>query len=315
MRSVKAPRGAEAHAVINPASVGLAAIGALVLAVLAVAPQADGRIIWACVKSVGGSVHIVSAGSRCRGDEVKFKWAGATGPTGTTGVTGPKGSTGANGAQGVTGATGPAGATGPTGAEGATGPTGATGTQGVTGQAGSTGPSGAQGSTGPTGAEGASGSSVVARIRSVAALTTTSTEQANPTFVGDPLTGGTWTQRANELNQFVGQVTLTIPPEANCGGSTYPVAVELLLDGSLVGGTYGFSGKTEGTETHSIGWIKTVPTGGPFYYSWPGETVPPWLYEPGKDTSHLLTAKVADDCTVGGHATIQSISVDVVGVH
>ena len=85
MRPFKPPLGVEAHAAMNLASVGIAAVGALLLAVLALAPQADGRIIWACVKSVGGSVHIVSAGTRCKGDEVKLKWAGATGPTGTTG--------------------------------------------------------------------------------------------------------------------------------------------------------------------------------------------------------------------------------------
>jgi hypothetical protein len=174
MRPFTAPRGAVAHAAMNLAPVGLAVVGALLLAVLAVAPQADGRIIWACVKSIGGSVHIVSAGTRCKGDEVKFKWAGATGPAGTVGATGARGTNGANGAQGVTGATGPAGATGPTGAEGkegsggignrgatgATGPagaTGASGTNGTNGVTGATGATGAKGETGETGASGKAG--------------------------------------------------------------------------------------------------------------------------------------------------------------
>jgi len=137
----------------------------------------------------------------------------------------------------------------------------------------------------------------------------------NPTFASDPLTGGSWTQHANELDQLVGQVTLTLPPEASCEANTYPVAVEILLDGSLVGGTSAVIGATERTESVSIGSTKKVASGGAFSETWPVEDLSPWLYEPGTDTSHTLTAQVADICQKPGvHAKIQSISVDVLGV-
>jgi hypothetical protein len=160
MGLLKPERGVGAHAAMNRAAAGLAVVGALLLAVLAVAPQAEGRIIWACVKQVGGSVHIVGSGTRCKKGEVKLKWIGKTGPTGTTGATGAEGT---EGAQGVTGATGPHGVTGAegkqgrAGATGAAGPTGAKGENGTTGAEGVTGATGGTGGKGETGATGATG--------------------------------------------------------------------------------------------------------------------------------------------------------------
>jgi hypothetical protein len=156
---------------------------------------------------------------------------------------------------------------------------------------------------------------VVARARSVASVETTSTEADTPTFASDPLTAGSWTQHANELDQLVGQVTLTLPAEASCEAGSFPVAVEILLDGTLVGGAAANTGATGRTETVSIGWTKKVPSLGAFSEAWPAEDVSAWLYEPGQDTSHTLTAQVADVCQQPGvHAKIQNISVDVLGV-
>ena len=73
------------------APVALAALAALLLCALAGAPKANAGIIFACAKQLGGSVHIVTAGTKCKRGEVKLRWAGATGPTGTTGLTGPQG--------------------------------------------------------------------------------------------------------------------------------------------------------------------------------------------------------------------------------
>jgi hypothetical protein len=195
---------------------------------------------------------------------------------------------------------------GPAGAKGAKGVPGASGAAGQAGPAGGQGPSGIQG---PPGAQ---GTSVVARIRSVAPFVTPSTEETNPTLVDDPLTG-TWTQHASELNQLTGQVTITFPPEAACEGSN-GVAVEILLDGSLVGGAASHASETEVTDIVPIGWSKHLPAGagGPFG-AWSEEAVSPWLFEPGTNTGHTLTAKVADDCAKSGHPTIQSVSVDVLG--
>ena len=201
---------------------------------------------------------------------------------------------------------------------GAKGPAGRTGANGAPGQAGPAGPPGKEGQPGASSTSvvvGASGMSVVARARSVAPVETSSTEASTPTFASDPLTGGSWTQHANELDQLVGQVTLTLPTEASCEGGNYPVAVEILLDGTVVGGASANTGATEKTETVSIGWTKKALPSGAFSDEWP-EDVSPWLYEPGTDTSHTLTAQVADVCQPpsDGHAKIQSISVDVLGV-
>src|SRR5271165_1714424 len=93
---------------------GLVAVGALLLAVLAVAPEAEARTIWACVKQKGGSVHIVTVGTKCERDEAKLIWSasatqgprGAQGPQGVQGELGPQGLVGPQGVQGYTGAPG-----------------------------------------------------------------------------------------------------------------------------------------------------------------------------------------------------------------
>jgi hypothetical protein len=155
------------------APAGLAAVALMLLALLAVAPKSEARTIWACVKQVGGAVHIVNVGTHCKKAEVKLSWTGAqgepgpagpkgvTGTNGANGVNGASGANGSNGAPGAVGATGPAGpAGGPQGVTGATGPqgtTGATGLQGATGPAGLTGAQGVTGAVGPTGATGATG--------------------------------------------------------------------------------------------------------------------------------------------------------------
>jgi hypothetical protein len=165
-------------------SAGLVAVGALLLALLAGAPRAEARIIWACVKQVGGSVHIVGAQTHCKKGEVKLSWTGAKGERGLTGVTGAAGARGVAGAVGAGGArgpAGPAGATGPQGVTGSTeaqGPTGATGAQGVTGVTGPVGVTGAAGPTGNTGATGATGSGAVMGGSGTAILAST------PSFTG-----------------------------------------------------------------------------------------------------------------------------------
>jgi len=143
----------------------------MLLALLAVAPKSEARTIWACVKQVGGAVHIVNVSTHCKKSEVKLSWTGAKGEPGSAGAKGDAGPAGAKGAQGVTGASGPPGATGPAG------PTGA---QGVTGAVG---PTGATGATGPSGAGylmGGSGSSVAP---STSVFTGLDSQSATESFV------------------------------------------------------------------------------------------------------------------------------------
>jgi hypothetical protein len=157
---------------------------------------------------------------------------------------------------------------------------------------------------------------IVARARSVGPVAS-ATEAA----VADPLSGAVWTQHAEELEQILGRVTITSPSYRVCstgpsGGSTAAHAVvSVLLDGSDVGRAelgnrrevevQAGSPETE-TVTRTLSW--TPENDAPDYLLW----------EPGKATSHTLTAQVRDDCgegggSTGGHFTIDSVSIDVLG--
>ena len=110
-------------------------VAMLLVIALDAAPEAEARIIWACVKSKGGAVHIVTVQTKCKRDEVKLIWnasgtKGAQGAQGVRGALGPQGPAGPAGLRGLVGATGPAGPTGATGPAGGTGATGATGPSG-----------------------------------------------------------------------------------------------------------------------------------------------------------------------------------------
>jgi len=86
----------------------LLASGALLLALLAPAPQAQAVTIYACVKK-DGTARFVTRTRKCRKGETKLSWNSQ----------GPAGSNGAAGAPGAAGAEGKAGAQGP-GAQGIT---------------------------------------------------------------------------------------------------------------------------------------------------------------------------------------------------
>jgi hypothetical protein len=92
----------------------LTAAGALLLAALAVAPQAEAATIYACVKKKSGSARIVSKKAKCKKGESKLSW-NSEGPAGRNGVNGANGSNGKDGAQGKEGIPGPFGETLPSG--------------------------------------------------------------------------------------------------------------------------------------------------------------------------------------------------------
>jgi Collagen triple helix repeat (20 copies) len=201
--------------------------------------------------------------------------------------------------RGHDGATGPAGATGQTGAAGQAGAQGAPGSA-TSGEKGATGNEGAVGKEGPQGPPGASGTTIVARARSAGAVTS-----VTETLTADPLTGGMWTQGAEELDQLVLKIELTVPSEAECthkiGEHSFTVPqghATIQVDGKQqteIGLAASPSEKTETVEGSS------------------------WLFEPGNATSHTLTAELTDQCGVGGgnsggHFKIDSISIDVLGV-
>src|SRR5262245_28162345 len=76
----------------------LGAVGALLLAGLATAPQASAGTIYACVKK-NGAVRIVTKRARCKRGEKKLSWnsEGVRGKNGTNGKNGANGTNGTNG--------------------------------------------------------------------------------------------------------------------------------------------------------------------------------------------------------------------------
>lgn len=193
---------------------------------------------------------------------------------------------------------------GPQGPTGPTGPTGATGVEGATGV------TGASGAKGETGATGPAGSSIMDRIRTAEPVASTT----SPSEATVPLTGASWTQNANELNQLVGVVTITKPAHSEClakGAAGELVHSPVRVDGlqtSGIGATA--SGETPVTETRPL----TLTHNGEQY-----------LFEPGTETQHTITVgPISDNCEKGiapggatvppTHFTIDSISIDVVGI-
>jgi hypothetical protein len=181
------------------------------------------------------------------------------------------------------------------GRTGATGPAGAIGATGAPGPAG-TGETGPIGKEGPPGLPGAPGTSIVARARSAGAVSS-----ATETLTVDALTGGTWTQGVDELDELVLQLKITVPAEAECthkvgGGFTVPQGhTTIKVDGKP---------QTE-IDLSASPSEQTEPIEGSS-----------WLFEPGTDTGQTLTAEAIDQCGVGGgnsggHFKLDSISIDV----
>ena len=89
---------------------------------------------------------------------------------------------------------------------------------GHTGATGPSGPSGPPGSAGKEGQQGALGTTIVDRIRSISLVETATGSEAKGEIAGtgDALSGGTFTQGADEVDQIVGQLTFTAPAMTHC---------------------------------------------------------------------------------------------------
>lgn len=113
----------------RPGRVAAALGAALVLAsigTIAWAQVVTNGVISACVNNASGTIHLITAGATCSGNEAQLVW-NQQGPKGDPG---PKGDSGPQGLQGPQGPVGPAGPAGPQGPAGPAGP------QGIPGPAG-----------------------------------------------------------------------------------------------------------------------------------------------------------------------------------
>ncbi len=102
----------------------------------------------------------------------------------------------------------------------------------------------------------------------------------SPASVEDALTGATWTQGAEEVDQLVGRLTIAVPNRGECSGG-------------------------EGAPALPLEWMS------------PGVSCD-WSLEPGTARSRVPTVQASDTCGSGGgagsrHFTIDSISVDAIG--
>ena len=157
------------------------------------------------------------------------------------------------------------------------------GSKGVTGGVGAAGPAGP---AGPAGHDGSA--SVALRARSTGAVTAPHGSAADI-----PLSGGSWTQAANDLDLLTGSATLTIPQ--SCTGS-FGNAVSISVDG--VPNTFAVA------PTAPAGATVTVPL------------VVSEVMEPGADTQHTISAKLADTCTKAGEDySLSNLKLDVVNFH
>lgn len=169
---------------------------------------------------------------------------------------------------------------------------------------------GPRGEKGEAGAPGTDGTSIVARVRSTGPFELPSAGEASV-----PLSGATWTQGAEELQQVAtGHVVFTVPYGTKCADGEYPYAeVRLLLE----------SKTATGGEGGQLGWARSNGGGvrlGPNPAGTITESIGEglgWWEEPGTPETHLVTAKARESCNGGEEpqeqVTVDSIALDVIG--
>ena len=152
---------------------------------------------------------------------------------------------------------------------------------------------GRNGLNGKNGTDGQNGSAVVDRARSTGPVTAPS-GSGSGTPVQIPLTSASWTQQAQEVDQFVGRMIYT--PPASCGSFIGAGTLQVDLNGQ------------------SITSVGLVPFGGSGPQTTP-LTFPTGAFEPGTSTARTLTATVTNNCSTqnsGQDFTINSLAIDVI---
>jgi hypothetical protein len=231
------------------------------------------------------------------------------------------------------------------------GPKGPQGPAGPAGPAGPSGPQGAQGAPGATGPPGppSTGGGIATRARTTTqTVSTCSNTGRDPVtqvpvgshcayVIGEPpqpgshvfpeglfvdaWSGNDWTQAANEVNRFIGEVTYSPPTKkigrqvsVNCttgdfGGQVYRGELEVTveLDGETIG-------RLPGEIPLPVLPVETtaVPVLGPVPIVFENHGLnEPLGFEPGEATPHTLTANVRDGCWSDGNGTGQNYKVNI----
>ncbi len=151
------------------------------------------------------------------------------------------------------------------------------------------------------------GAQIIARVRSATPVTTV----AAPALAWVPLVRSSWTQGAEEVDQIGGEVNYTLP-----AGCTLRPAIDIWLDGKLTSAALAAATQpgelaSSTTQTRWVQWS----TGATRVASTAALEEP--IFEPGTTTAHKLTMEASDRCAetsaAGGHITINSVSLDVIG--
>src|SRR2546421_7911698 len=149
---------------------------------------------------------------------------------------------------------------------------------------------------GAKGAPGANGTTIIARAHSTGSVVSTT----SPTTVADPLVANSWQQAASEDDQIIGEINVDEPSVANCNiGGTIPGTLtgEIDVNGTQVA-LGGFADSASGATN------KTVT----------GPSSPHFILAPGGSGRHdTLTIKFTDNCGGGGHFTVNSVRLHVLG--
>jgi hypothetical protein len=160
---------------------------------------------------------------------------------------------------------------------------GSAGLDGLAGLKGDPGPQGPQGTQGPAGKDG--NGSIVAKVR--LGNTVTAPHGSSTTV---PLSGGSWTQGAGQLNLIAGTVTLAVP--ASCTGS-FGNSLVISVDGTA--NTFALA------PTVPAGTTVTMPI------------VVGTVSEADGSTQHTMTASFANSCTKGGEDyAVNGAKLDVI---
>jgi len=108
-----------------------------------------------------------------------------------------------------------------------------------------------------------------------------------------PLTGGTWTQAAGDLNLITGSMQLGIP--SSCTGS-FGNALIVSVDGTPT--TFASAPIAPASGTATIPFVTSE------------------VMEPGSSTQHTITASLGNSCTKSGEDyTVSNVKIDVVSFH
>jgi hypothetical protein len=171
------------------------------------------------------------------------------------------------------------------------GANGPRGTKGANGPEGTKGPKGDQG---PKGDPGPPGSDVVVRARG-----STNVTAVYPGPTSYPITGGSWTQAANEVDQVVGHVTLTTAQGVSSCMPTSGAQIFIYVDSTLLGKFFAEDASWTAQSVHTVQVPSSIN----------------YVYEPGADTPHTLTVQVSGDCpstATPQDAVVDSVSLDVI---